>query len=154
MFSYRVWVLSLLPLLTPPGLAQAQFNYATNNGTITITGYTGDGGDVTIPSMITDLPVTGIGDFAFYNISSLATIAIPNTVTSIGQGTFQYCSSLTSLTIPTNVTGIGPQALSHCTSLTNIAIGNSVTSIGEYALYGCASLTGIPIPNTVTNIGD
>jgi len=57
MFSYRVWVLSLLPLLTPPGLAQAQFNYATNNGTITITGYTGAGGAETVPDTIRVLSV-------------------------------------------------------------------------------------------------
>ncbi|MCX6926909.1 MAG: leucine-rich repeat domain-containing protein [Verrucomicrobia bacterium] len=154
MINYRVWLLPLLLLLTPPGLVQAQLNYTTNNGTITITGYTGSGGDVTIPSMITGLPVTSIGDYVFYNNSSLATIAIPNTVTSIGQGTFQYCSSLSSITIPTSVAGIGYQALYSCTSLTNITIGNGVTSIGDYALYGCSSLTGITIPNNVTNIGD
>ena len=45
LFSARTaCVTSLLPLLlllTLPAVVQAQFNYTTNNGTITITGYTG-----------------------------------------------------------------------------------------------------------------
>ena len=51
----------LLLLLALPAAVQAQYSYATNNGTITITGYTGPGGDVTIPDRISDLPVTSIG---------------------------------------------------------------------------------------------
>jgi hypothetical protein len=53
--------LSLLLLFALPAVVQAQFNYTTNNGTITITGYTGPGGDVTIPSATNGLPVTSIG---------------------------------------------------------------------------------------------
>ena len=48
----------MLMLLALPAPVQAQFNYTTNNGTITITGYTGSGGAVTIPSTINGLPVT------------------------------------------------------------------------------------------------
>ena len=44
------------------GSLPTEFNYTTNNGTITITGYTGPGGAVTIPSTINGLPVTSIGD--------------------------------------------------------------------------------------------
>ena len=36
-------------LLLMPSVAQAQFTFTTNNGAITITGYTGPGGNVTIP---------------------------------------------------------------------------------------------------------
>ena len=48
-----------------PAVAQAQFDYVTNNGTITITKYTGPAGDVAIPSPINGLPVTSIGNWAF-----------------------------------------------------------------------------------------
>ena len=41
-----------------PLAAQPQFDYVTNDGTITITGYTGSGGDVSIPKTIGGLPVT------------------------------------------------------------------------------------------------
>jgi polyhydroxybutyrate depolymerase len=53
-----ILVLLLLLLLTLPAVVQAQFNYTTNNGTIT--GYTGPGGAVTIPDKINGLPVTSV----------------------------------------------------------------------------------------------
>ena len=61
----RTGLLLLLLLLALPAVVQAQFTYTTTNGTITITGYTGPGGWVTIPSTINGLPVTSIGDYAF-----------------------------------------------------------------------------------------
>ena len=72
-------------LLALPVAAQAQLIYATTNGTITITGYTGFAGNVTIPATVNDLPVTSIGDEAFYLCSSLTGVTIPNSVISIGQ---------------------------------------------------------------------
>ena len=81
-------LLPLLLLLTLPAAVQAQFTYTTNNGTITITGYTGPGGAVTIPSTINGLPVTSIGDWAFGDCTSLTSVTIPNSVTSIGTDAF------------------------------------------------------------------
>lgn len=48
-----------------PLLAQARSLHTTNNGAITITGYTGTGGAVEIPGVINGLPVTRIGPSAF-----------------------------------------------------------------------------------------
>jgi hypothetical protein len=49
-----------LLLLILPVLVQAQFNYTVENGTVTITKYTGPGGDVIIPS-----PSSGTGRSGF-----------------------------------------------------------------------------------------
>ena len=146
-------LLPLLFLLALPAVVQAEdYTYTTNNGTITITGYTGSGGDVTMPSTINGLPVSSIGDLAFYECASLLSITIPNSVTSIGGWAFEY-TGLTSITIPNSVASIGGWAFSGCTSLANVTLGNSVNSIGDDAFYWCTSLTGITIPGSVTNIG-
>ena len=100
-----------------------------------------------------DGPVTSIGEYAFYNCSSLTSISIPNSVTSIGGRAFYNCSSLTSITIPESVTSIGDYAFCGCSSLKSITIPNSVTSIGGSAFYNCSSLTSITIPESVTTIG-
>src|SRR5712691_4247888 len=99
-----------LALLALPAVVQAQFTYTTNNGAITITGYTGPGGDVTIPDTINGYPVTSIGYEAFYSCDSLTSVTIPNSVTSIGGYAFYYCTSLTNVTIPNSVTNIGSYA--------------------------------------------
>ncbi len=85
MISRRL--LPLLLLLMLSATVQAQFNYITNNGAITITGYTGPGGDVVIPSTIDGQLVTGIGHLAFAS-SSLISVTIPNSVTNIGRFAF------------------------------------------------------------------
>ena len=50
----------VLLLLMLPAVVQARFNFTTNNGTITITKYTGTGGDVTIPDTTNGLPFTSV----------------------------------------------------------------------------------------------
>jgi hypothetical protein len=162
-------------LLLAASAAQGQFIYTTNNGALTITGYTGSGGAVTIPSTNYGMPVAGIGTKAFSQCSSLTSVTISSGVTSIGDDAFDS-SSLTSITIPNSVTSIGDQAFAqcdlisitipcsvtnigewmffYCSYLTNFTIPESVTGIGDSAFAGCESLTGITIPNSVTSIGD
>src|SRR3981189_1690467 len=103
-------LLRVLLLLSLPAVAQGQFDYTTNNGTITITGYTGPGGHVTIPNTINGLPVTGIGSYSLYYNTQLTRVTIPHSVTSIGDGAFLNCSSLVSVNIPNGVTSIGSAA--------------------------------------------
>lgn len=53
--------------------------------------------DIVIPSTYDGYPVTSIGNYAFYNYSSLTSITIPYSVTSIRSKSFSECSSLTSI---------------------------------------------------------
>ena len=112
-------------LLLLPIAVHAQYEYTTNNGTITITGYTGFGSAVTIPSTLTGLPVT-----------------------SIGNNAFEFCTNLTSVTIPASVTNIGYAAFYECTRLTSVTIPASVTNIGQYAFEDCTNLTGVYFQGT------
>ena len=97
--------------------------------------------------------ITGIGNQAFRNCRSLASITIPSGVTSIEISAFYYCCPLASITIPDGVTSIGDSAFSECSSLASITIPNGVTSIGGSAFYNCRSLASITIPDGVTSIG-
>ena len=61
--------------------------------------------------------VLDIGDYAFYNCYSLASITIPNSVQSIGDAAFYNCYSLASITIPSSVTNIGDRAFDNCSGV-------------------------------------
>ena len=118
--------------------------------------------------------VTSIGNNAFQNCYSLASITIPNSVTSIGSSAFQSCYSLASITIPNiksnafqncyslasitipNSTSniIGNNAFQNCYSLASITIPNSVMYINSNAFQNCNSLASITIPNSVTSISN
>lgn len=52
---------------------------------IEISGFDQSVAEVVIPSKIEGLPVTSIGNYAFYNCSGLTSIEIPDGVTSIGR---------------------------------------------------------------------
>jgi hypothetical protein len=135
----------LLLLLILPLVAQAQFEYAVESGTVTISKYTGPGGAVIIPDTINGLPVTSIGAEAFKYFTSLTCVTIPDSVTSIGYDAFYGCTGLIGITIPDSITSIGNRAFAGCTGLTSITIPDSVTSIGEWAFYWCTGLNSIDV---------
>ena len=142
---------------TALGEQSGEWTYFVSNNQATITGYTGAGGAVTIPTSVNALPVVKVGNeyppvFGWGN-SSVTLIIIPDSVTSIGDRAFQGCTGITSISIPNSVTSIGTGAFGGCTSLTSINIPNSVTNIGDIQFWGCTSLTSINIPNSVTSIG-
>jgi hypothetical protein len=116
---------------------------------ITITGYTGTGGDVEIPAKIDGKPVIAIGICAF-QYKPLTGVTIPDSVTSIGLEAF-YGNKLTGVTIPGSVNTIGDSAFA-LNQLTGVTIGGGVTTIENGAFYGNKP-TGVIIPDSVTKIG-
>ena len=94
------------------------FEYETKGG-LTITGYTGPGGVVTIPEKIGGFPVTRIKSGAFWRCTKLTDIIIPDSVSYIEEKAFKYCSGLTKIYVPEE------------------------TTIAEYAFVGCENLVSI-----------
>jgi hypothetical protein len=157
-------LLPLLLLLALPAVVQAQFTFTTNNGAITITGYTGNPTVLNIPSAINGWPVVSIGDNAFTGFG-LTSVTIPNSVTNIGMGAFCICFGLTSVTIGNGVIYIGMGAFTECTGLTNITMDalntvycsvNGVVfnkSTNTLIRYPGGKMGSFTIPNSVTSIG-
>ncbi len=143
-------------LLTTAPAAQAQFTYVTNVGSITITGYSGSGGAVAVPSAIDDLPVTGIGLNAFANVSSITSVTIPDSVTSVGDYAFQACSSLTNVTIQGSSVSLSEEAFSYCASLTEVFFAGNFPDLGYDVFADDNNATAYYVPGTAgwsTNVG-
>ena len=108
-------------------------NELQDDGTVIITKYAGNDTVFEIPSEIDGKKVTGIGNRAFQNSTSLTNATIPDGVTHIDECAFQGCSSLTDIALPDSVTYIGYKVFFDCPSLKTVTIPASVTDIGEYA---------------------
>ena len=101
--------------------------------------------------------VSSIGQYAFYNCSSLTKVDITDLSAwckmifgNSYANPLRYAKNLylnseliTKLTIPSDITKIKNFAFSNCTSLTSVTIPDSVTSIGNSAFLGCTSLTEV-----------
>jgi hypothetical protein len=139
-------------LLALPSVVHAQFTYTTVSGKITITGYTGPGGAVTIPDKINGLPVTSIGDYAFESCTNLTSITIGTNVAIIGTGAFASCTSLTNIAVPMSVTSIGAGAFDYCDNLTEITVDplNLAYSSLDGVLFNQSQTTLIECPGGKT----
>ena len=148
-----------------------------DDNTAEITVYTGEGGEVTIPSTLGGYTVTSIGIGAFYENTDLKSVTIPDSVTSIGNAAFYGCTDLTNITIPDSVISIDHAAfedtawydnqpdglvyagkVAYClkgkgTYPAEIVIKDGTLSISEYMFSYCEKLTNVTIPDSVMSIG-
>ncbi len=157
--------LCLLLFLALPAMVQAQYNYTTNNGTITITQYTGPGGAVIVPDFIDGLKVTGIGTAAFYQVSGMTSVTMGSNLTTIADNAYFQCYNLASATIAGSVTNIGLGPFVDCQSLTGISLSSpsEFYSVTNGVLFDKAQTSLIQMPGgfngsftlaaAVTNVG-
>ena len=124
---------------------QGRFEYTTNSdgSSITITGYDGFGGAITIPTNINGLTVTSIGQTAFQGGAPMTSVTIPDTVTNIGSEAFGGCTQMTNVSMGNGIVDIEWNAFDDCASLVNITIPKSVTNLGESTFTDCTALTGV-----------
>ncbi len=101
--------------------------------------------------------LVGIGDYAFYNCTSLQNIRVNEGVTNglrtIGNGAFAYCMGLSEcdLSQARNLQVIGMDTFLRCTQLGEFALPNTVEAIGDYCFMGCSGLKSITFNEDVFN---
>ena len=153
------WRIALGLLLLAAPIARGQFTYTTNNGTITITSYTGPAGAVTIPDSINGLPVTSIAAYVFPNENPTSVI-VPGSVSSIAGYAFAYCSSLKSVYFLGNAPTFGTFAFYFDFSVTVYHLpgatgwvsdpGDSVSNVELAGIAVSATPSNGPVPLTVS----
>ncbi len=123
--------------------------------------------NVEIPSEIDGLPVTVIGDNAFYKCRSLESVTIPESIKEIQENAFWVCMALKEINIPSSVEKIATDSFYYCTSLEkiNVSADNQFFSDIDGVMFNKNQtellrfpinyyLTEYTVPDTVTAVGD
>ena len=98
-------------------VSSEDWEYTTDGVSATITGYTGTGGYIEVPSEIDGYAVTAIGENAFYDNDNLYELRVPEGVTALGDYAFGYCDNLATLYLPSSLTAFGYGISYDCLSL-------------------------------------
>jgi hypothetical protein len=142
-FKKSLFILSVISCVFLCSSAFAEqfgdFTYTVSNNQVTITGYTGSGGDVVIPDTIAGMPVVSIGDSAFAFCNNLTSVTISGSSTSIGSYAFYMCTDLTNLIFAGSVSSIGNGSFYGCTGLAFVYFYGNALVMDGYVFYGCAS---------------
>lgn len=142
------------------------------------TSYRNFGDPATLKSLSLSGRVTELGNYCFYNYTSLDSITGLESVTTFGVGAFQSTGaivvdlpSLTSMGnaafMKSGVTEVkslgsitllqgsswGNSAFSQCSKLSKVVLPETLVEIQTFAFYGCSSLTSINLPKSITTIG-
>lgn len=101
--------------------------------------------------------ITGVGEKAFANLTSLKEIVFTENVTSIGANAFYGCAALETVTFESAIAPltIGMNAFSNLSNLStlNFKEGSNVVEIGDNAFSGCYKLTQLTLPVSLESIG-
>lgn len=100
-----------------------EYEYFTYSGS-TITKFNGSYTykDITVLSVINEVPITSIAKEAFRNATHIEKITIPEGITSIGESAFYGCTSLKEVNLPESLNSINPYAFYNCSSLEKITL--------------------------------
>lgn len=132
------------------------FEVEKSSHTLTITKYTGNGTDITIPDIVEsngeELTIVGIGDEAFKDNTSITQITFPNTLKTIGESAFEN-AHIFELTIPGSVSVISEGAFRYCSNLKSLTLQDGVAKI-EAEAFMCCNFDNISWPDSLISIGD
>lgn len=127
-----------------------------------ITGVSPKKGDIVIPSIFPNRPVSNNGGYVYYYDLVVSTIrqlggdeiisvSIPNSVNLIYSGALTGCEALRSISFPS---WLDVKDFAKYQMITNITINVGSSNINSYAFSNCYKLLNLSIPEGITNIGE
>ena len=93
-----------------------------DDGTVMITGYTGQDAALVFPDTLDGIPVTAIGPSACQSNNAITEVVIPEGITSLGDSVFKRCTGLERITLPDSLTEIGVNPFAGCEALSEIIL--------------------------------
>lgn len=167
-----------LALVPTAAFAADAGGFRIENGTLRK--YEGPGGVVNIPQGVTQTGYPGpgegwgafqgnkeitivnfpdsftvIGNYTFWECTSLAKLTLTRNITTIGEHAFDGCGSLTTISIPENIVSLGSSVFSKCGRLSSVVIedGREALTIPSAAFFQCGALTSVSLSDRVSSLG-
>ena len=126
-------------------IPEADFDFDPSSGTLK--GYTGDAAYVIVPETIGGVPVTAIGDKAFFGDKGVIRADLPEGLERIGEQAF-YVSALVDVRLPESLKSIGYRAF-NAAKLVRLELPGGLREIGEEAFVSTA-LESLSLPEGIT----
>lgn len=123
-------------------LDESKMGYYVSNGT-NINEY------VNIPNSYNNLPVVGIADKGFYDLSFLKEVKMPDSIKEIGESAFESCENLKKVYFSNSLEKIDTLAFRYCEKLKKIQLPDSVKEIHLQAFAFCDSLSDLSLPSNL-----
>lgn len=109
-------------------------------------------GNVTVPSELAGRKVTAISEGAFFGMTGITSITLPEGLESIGVYAFSDCTSLESITIPSSVWMIAPFAFDNTPWLSQLT--DEFVTVGDGVLIAYNGTSRTPVlPDSVRHLG-
>lgn len=130
---------------------------SNGDGTCYVSGIgTFTGSEIVLPNAYRGEIITGIGEGAFKDNTTITDVFIPDSVKTIGKDAFSGCTALKNLIIGDGVTTVGENAFMNTTALASVVIGDGMTSLDCFDFadnWGYWSSIHPPIKNVVIGEG-
>lgn len=96
----------------------------------------------------------GVGDYAFYGCSGLASVTLGNGLSTIGNGTFEDCVNLMQVNMDLNsqIATFGKRAFANCRGLSDFVTPVGIQAIGDECFSGCDGLETIELCGNGSNV--
>lgn len=122
-------------------------------GGVNILRYTGEGGKLTVPSVISGQTVLKIDEYAFRG-SEVTDVIIPGSIKTIETSAFASCETLKTLVISEGVEVIEGYAFAYCSNLTTVTLPDNIKEVNVGAFNNCPQivLTYREVTFTAANI--
>ena len=90
-----------------------------------------------IKKVVVEEGVTSLGEYIFWDCSSLTEVKLPNSLTTLRKECFKHCTALKSITLPDNISMIDESAFEECNALETVTFPKSLKEVSTKAFYNC-----------------
>ena len=138
-------------------LNDGPYVYEVDNGEVTITGCDRSEmvGDIVSPQTLGGIPVTAIGEKAFYYCEGITSVLIDDNIKSIGKSAFALCGALSEVILPDTIEEIADETFNMCTNLSKVNLSKTnIKRIGAKAFRYCEFIQTVTLPETLITVGE